>query len=80
MEKDVQERFERIERNLETVTAVMQKQTEAQLRLTESLTVMNQSITKYVDASDARMAEIERSLKDLISAITSEHRNGKKGL
>jgi len=66
-----EERFERIERNLEATTA-------AQVRLTESMISMNESITRYVDASNARMTEIERSLKDLIRAITMEHKNGKQ--
>jgi hypothetical protein len=70
MEKHVEERFERIEHNLEAATA-------AQVRLTESMIAMNESITRYVDAGDARMKRMEENLDGLIRAITREHTNGK---
>jgi len=48
MEREVAERFDRIETNLEIVTS-------SQVRTQEMLASMAESITRYVDAADTRM-------------------------
>jgi hypothetical protein len=50
---------------------------EGQIRTDRSLNTLAVSVTKYVDAADARMKRIEENLDGLIRAITREHTNGK---
>ena len=50
---------------------------EGQIRTDRSLNTLAVSVTKYVDAADARMKRIEENLDGLIQAITREHTNGK---
>jgi hypothetical protein len=38
---------------------------------------MADSISRYVEAADARMRRIEENLDGLIRVITAEHSNGK---
>jgi len=77
MEREVEERFERIEKNLETASANLQILTGAMLKTNEMIANVTQSVASYVDASDARMKQIEANLDGLIRAITREHTNGK---
>jgi len=42
-----------------------------------SMATLTESISKYVDSSDARMKRLEENLDGLIRAITAEHSNGK---
>jgi hypothetical protein len=77
-----EERFELIEttlvsvaKNLDTFSKGM---IEAQKQTTANLASLTESITRYVDASDARMKRMEENLDGLIRAITAEHANGKK--
>jgi hypothetical protein len=79
-----EERFERIEGSLEVMTAgwlqiqaLTKTLLEMQSRTQESLQGLNESISRYVDAADARMKRIEENLDALIRANTAEHTNGK---
>jgi len=65
------ERFERIESNLD-------KLVEAQLRLTESVSSLTASVAAFVQDSHARTRRLEENLDALIRAITTEHKNGKQ--
>jgi hypothetical protein len=51
---------------------------EGQIRTDRSVNELAVTVTKYVEASDARMRRLEDNLDGLIRAITSEHSNGKK--
>jgi len=80
-----EERFERIETNLQLTSELQTKLVEAQLRLTESVSKLTESVAAHVDESRAyvaesraRMAQIEANLDALIRAITAEHKNGKQ--
>jgi hypothetical protein len=64
------ERFERIETNLEKVTL-------SQLRTQDAIGGLVESIGRYVDASEARLKRLEENLDGLIRAIAAEHTNGK---
>lgn len=70
MERDVAERFERIEANLVMVV-------ESQASLQQLISGLVQTVTHYVDASDARMKRMEENLDMLIRAIAAEHANGR---
>ncbi|HEV8500417.1 MAG TPA: hypothetical protein VGR63_02485 [Casimicrobiaceae bacterium] len=48
-----------------------------QTATSKSIGDLAETVTKYVAASDARMARLEENLDGLIRAITSEHSNGK---
>jgi len=80
-----EERFERIEANLQKTSELQTVLVEAQIRLTESLSSLTASVNAHVDEarayateSRARMAQMEANLDALIRAITAEHKNGKK--
>lgn len=60
-----------------TPEETLAKITENQLVLQESLITLTQTVSRYVDAADARMKRIEANLDALIQAITREHSNGK---
>jgi hypothetical protein len=64
---------ERMERLTERHEALL----EAQIETNKSVNTLAVTVTKYVDAADARMRRIEENLDGLIRAITSEHTNGK---
>jgi len=51
---------------------------EGQIRTDKSVNELAVTVTKYVDAADARMKRIEENLDGLIRAITSEHTNGRQ--
>jgi hypothetical protein len=51
---------------------------ESQIRTDKTVGELAVTVTKYVDAADARMRRIEENLDGLIRAITSEHGNGRK--
>ena len=51
---------------------------ESQIRTDKTVGDLAVTVTKYVDAADARMRRIEENLDGLIRAITSEHGNGRK--
>ena len=70
MDREVQERFERIEMTLALVA-------ESQLRLQQTVGGLAESIGHYIDASEARIGRIEANLDALIRAITAEHGNGR---
>jgi hypothetical protein len=73
-----EERFERIETDLAGITGILRTVAEIQRRQAESLSQITESISRYVDHSDARLKRIEENLDRLIRAITAEHGNGKK--
>jgi hypothetical protein len=73
-----EERFERIETDLAGITGILRTVAEIQRRQAESLSQITESISRYVDHSDARLKRIEENLDGLIRAITAEHGNGKK--
>jgi hypothetical protein len=80
-----EERFERIETDLAGTTGILRKVAEIQERQAESLIQIAESLSKYIDQSDARtqewdgrMRRIEENLDGLIRALTVEHGNGKK--
>ena len=70
MEREVEERFERMERNLVVVTQVLSA-------ASKNLETMAQLMNKYIDAADARMTRMEQNLDLLIRAIATEHTNGR---
>ena len=49
---------------------------EGQIRTDKSVNELATTVSRYVDAADARMKRIEDNLDGLIRAITSEHGNG----
>jgi hypothetical protein len=49
----------------------------AQTQTQETIAGMAASVSKFVDASDARLKRLEENLDGLIRAITAEHSNGK---
>jgi len=73
-----EERFKRIETDLAGTTGILKIVAEIQQRQAESLIQITESISKYVDDSNARMKRLEENLDGLIRAITAEHGNGKK--
>jgi ABC-type transporter Mla subunit MlaD len=66
-----EERFERIESGLAEVV-------QAQRVNSETLAELVQTVSRFVNSSDARMTRIEQNLDALIRAITAEHSNGKQ--
>lgn len=66
-----EERFERIETALYGLV-------ETQRIGQQSLATLTESISRYVDAADARMRRLEENLDGLIRVITAEHTNGKQ--
>jgi hypothetical protein len=50
---------------------------EAHARNQATLQTLMESVTRSVDAADARMRRIEENLDGLIRAIAAEHSNGK---
>jgi hypothetical protein len=72
------ERFERIEKELASTTSILRTVAEIQHRQAESMSQVTDSISKYIDHSNARMGRLEENLDGLIRAITAEHGNGKK--
>jgi hypothetical protein len=83
-----EERFERIESDLETlvkgqitwqadIKTAMLGLVEAQTATQQSIAILNESISRYVDSADARTKRLEENLDALIQAITAEHSNGK---
>jgi hypothetical protein len=65
-----EQRFQRIEESLIAVA-------DSQTRTNQAMTTMADSISRYVEAADARMRRIEENLDGLIRVITAEHSNGK---
>lgn len=49
----------------------------SQTRTTETIADLTASVSRYIDAADARMRRLEDNLDGLIRAITAEHGNGK---
>lgn len=70
MDNETQARFDRMEQMMVKIAEGLDRNIEFMGQLTES-------ISRYVDAADARMKRIEENLDALIRAITSEHSNGK---
>lgn len=86
-----EERFERIEQNLqaatETLNVLLGSQVKTQQGMEgliqahtmsqQKLDTLIESISKYVDDSRERTKRLEDNLDALIRAITAEHSNGK---
>ena len=81
-------RFAEIETSLKLTAQILQtlaqshgaainKLAEAQASNQASQQALNESITRYVDAAEARSKRLEENLDALIRAITAEHSNGK---
>ena len=66
----VDDRFDRIERDLAAIV-------EAQRIQTETISQLIQTVGAFVDSADTRMKRTEENLDALIRAITAEHSNGK---
>jgi hypothetical protein len=77
MDNETEKRFERIETNLDLVTVALRKITDGLDRNITAQMSLNESISRYVDAADARMKILEKNMDALIRAITAEHSNGK---
>jgi hypothetical protein len=77
MDNESQARFERIESNLELVSVQLLRVSEGLERNIKTQMELNESISRYVDAADARMKILEKNMDALIRAITAEHTNGK---
>jgi septation ring formation regulator EzrA len=80
-----EERFERIERNLEQITGAIKgliAQAESNQKavgsLVESVAAFTASVNAYVIDSRERTKRLEENLDALIRAITLEHGNGRK--
>ena len=71
-----EERFKRIETDLAGTTGILKIVAEIQQRQAESLIQITESISKYVDDSNARMKRLEENLDGLIRVIAAER--GKK--
>lgn len=56
---------------------MLAKLTENQLVLQQAMIELTQTVSRYVDASNARVTRLEANLDALIEAITREHSNGK---
>jgi hypothetical protein len=78
METSVEQRFERIERNLEATNATLALLAISQTKTNEAVSSLTQTVDAFVNASTARMARIEAGIENLIRVIASEHGNGKK--
>jgi hypothetical protein len=77
VDNESQARFERIESNLELVSVQLLRVSEGLERNIKTQMELNESISRYVDAADARMKILEKNMDALIRAITAEHTNGK---
>jgi hypothetical protein len=64
------------EERIEKIENLMAKAVENQLVLQNSVIELTQTVSRCVDAADARMKRIETNLDALIMAITAEHKNG----
>jgi hypothetical protein len=85
MEQDVEERFARVEKNLETASKglvetqlLLRVVVESQQHVVELFGKTQESIAAYVDAANIRMKQMEESLDALIRIITADHSNGHK--
>ncbi|MBZ5728003.1 MAG: hypothetical protein LAP87_23800 [Acidobacteriia bacterium] len=85
MDLDVAERFEPIQAILLTAAqeiaktqAAMTVVVQSQARLQEMIGSLTESVSRYVETSDARLTRIEENLDGLIRAITAEHENGRQ--
>jgi hypothetical protein len=82
-----EERFERIETLLEETARIVLRNEQAivgLIKTTEGLQTalgnLAETTAHYIDASDARMKQIEDRLEALIRIIAAEHSNGKGNL
>ena len=73
-----EERFEQIESGLAAVVQAQRGLVEVQRMNSQTLSELMQTVSRFVDSSDARMIRIEQNLDALIRAITAEHSNGKQ--
>ena len=85
------DQIERIEDTLRDITATLQAVARSQAltqdatkalaasqtRTTETIADLTATVSRYIDAADARMRRLEDNLDGLIRAITAEHSNGK---
>lgn len=78
------QRFQQIEVTIQAIgesqlrtQAVIEAVARAQTSTQEALAGIAASISRYVDAADARMRRLDENLDGLIRAITAEHSNGK---
>jgi ABC-type transporter Mla subunit MlaD len=67
----MEEQFQEIQNGLAAIV-------EIQRMNSETLSQLNQRVSKIIDSSDARMKRIEQNLDALIRAITAEHSNWKQ--
>jgi hypothetical protein len=74
-----EERFERIEATMERVVELQEINQKTLGTLVTSIAGFVDSSNAYVQASNARMLQMEANLDALIRAITMEHGNGKGG-
>jgi hypothetical protein len=72
-----EERFERIEATMERVVELQEINQKTLGTLVKSIAGFVDSSNAYVQASNARMLQMEANLDALIRAITMEHSNGK---
>jgi len=72
-----EERFQQIEASLAASASVLHTLVASQARTQETLSTLTESVSRYIDAADARMRRIEENLDGLIRAITADHTNGK---
>jgi len=79
-----EQRFDRIETELEGISATLRNVAEIQLRhtvamtdLTGALSHLTDAFVRQSEAADLRMKRIEENLDGLIRAITADHSNGK---
>jgi hypothetical protein len=77
MTLETEERFQRIERNLEQITAATQGLIAQAQSNQQALAGLIASVNAYVDDSRERTKRLEDNLDALIRAITAEHSNGK---
>ena len=68
-----EERFERIEKNLELLTEAVTRYVETS---NEGMKALTASIAEYVQAANERMKQMEANLAALLRIITAEHSNG----
>ena len=80
VEREVAERFERIEKDLELAARAMSGLVRVVETTNQQLGSLIASVNSYIDASNARMTRLEENLYGLIRAITAEHQNGRSKL
>jgi hypothetical protein len=73
----VEQRFERIEADLEGTTAILRVVAASQERHVAALSELTATISRYIDGNEARLKRLEDNLDGLIRAITADHSNGK---